>query len=329
LAVSLITALTLSALAGGAAVVARKAQVREASAARDFPAEGQIIRVGDRRVHAVVQGPDNCGGPDLVLIHGASGNARDFTFGFAGRMATEFRVISFDRPGLGFTDRVHDAHDGAFAAGAESPAEQAGLLRQAAQALGADRPLVLGHSYGGAVALAWALDHPVAGIVTVGGVSMPWPDAALDRYYHINGSRLGGAIVPPLISAFATGAQVDAAMAAIFAPDPVPPGYRAHVGAELTIRRATLRANARQVRALYPHVVAMSARYPGLTVPVEMVHGVADAIVPLAIHSGPASGLIAGAVLTALPGVGHMPHHVAPVAVADAIRRVAVRAGLR
>jgi len=324
LVASLITALSMAALAGGAAVVLRKARIRESAAEQDYPPEGQIVMVADRRVHALVMGQ----GPDLVLIHGASGNLRDFTFGFAQRMAQDYRVIAFDRPGLGYTDRSHKGHDAAFATTAESPGEQAGVLAAAAALLGADRPIVLGHSYGGAVALAWALDHPCAAVVSLAGVAMPWPDK-LDPFYRVSGSALGGAVVLPLIAAFAGQAQVDAAMASIFAPQPVPPGYGAHVGAALTIRRGALRANARQVNTLLPHVTAMAARYPGLHLPVELLHGDADVIVPLSIHAGPASRILPDANLTVLPRVGHMPHHVDPDSAADAVHRAAAKAGLR
>ena len=90
-----------------------------------------------------------------------------------------------------------------------------------------------------------------------------------------------------------------------------------------------MRANAQQVNRLRPHVVEMSARYPTLPMPVEIVHGTADTIVPLQIHSEPLSKQIPGAVLTRLEGIGHMPHHADPQAVSDAIDRAAARAGLR
>ena len=64
-------------------------------------------------------------GPDLVLIHGASGNLRDFTFDLAARLADRYRVIVFDRPGLGYTDRHAPA-------GADASRQQADLLLQAA-----------------------------------------------------------------------------------------------------------------------------------------------------------------------------------------------------
>jgi pimeloyl-ACP methyl ester carboxylesterase len=324
LVVSLVTALSFAALAGGA-VVDRKARARETGANAAYPPLGQFVMVGDRRVHLHLQGA----GPDLVMIHGASGNLRDFTFRFAGQMARDYRVIAVDRPGLGYTSRAHDALDGAFAAGAESTADQAGLLIAALRQLGVTRPLVLGHSYGTAVAMEFAVAGFAAGIIAVGGASMPWPDGELDLYYRVNGSRLGGAMLPPLITAFAPQSRVDEAIAAIFAPDPVPDGYAAYVGADLTIRRTSLRANARQVGVLYRDVTRLSALYPGLRLPVEFIHGQADQVVPAEVHSVRAAALIPDAGLALLAGVGHMPHHTAPLAVEAAIHRAAARAGLR
>jgi pimeloyl-ACP methyl ester carboxylesterase len=119
------------------------------------------------------------------------------------------------------------------------------------------------------------------------------------------------------------------AVAGIFAPQAMPDGYLAHVGPGLTLRTPVLRANARQINTLRPHVTAMAARYPGLAIPVEFVHGTKDSTVPLIVHSEPAADLIPGARLTVLDGVGHMPHHARPGAVVAAIDRAARRAGLR
>jgi len=326
LAAKILALLALFALAGGALLVDRLARAREARAVALYPPEGQFVTVGGRRVHAVVAGS----GPDLVLIHGAGGNTRDMSFALLDRLTERYRVIIFDRPGLGYTDRSDDRYAGWFMSQAESPAEQAALLQAAAAALGADRPLVLGHSFGNAVALAWALDHPdhIAGLIDVGGVSMPWP-GGLGAYYTVNGSALGGALVTPLITAFVPEARVQASIAAVFAPNPAPEGYDTYIGADLTLRRASLRANARQVNGLLPHIVAMSARYGDLRLPVEIVHGDADDTVPLAIHSARLVEIIPEANLTILPGIGHMPHHADPVAVVAAIDRAAARAGLR
>lgn len=315
------------ALVGGCGVlVDRRAETRASLAEASYPPTGQFVTVGGQRVHAHIEGS----GPDLVLIHGASGNTRDFTFAFVDRLKDDYRVIVFDRPGLGWSDRVSDDFGGAFNTAAESPVQQAAFLQAAADELGVRNPIVLGHSYGGAVALAWGLNRPddTAALVVLSGASNPWP-GGLGALYGIASSAVGGATVVPLISAYAPVARITATLDSIFAPQSAPDGYGEYIGAGLTLRRETLRANARQVNSLRPHVVEMSARYGTLPMPVEIVHGTADDVVPLHIHSEPLARQIPGAVLTRLEGIGHMPHHAAPDAVEQAIHRAAARARLR
>jgi pimeloyl-ACP methyl ester carboxylesterase len=97
----------------------------------------------------------------------------------------------------------------------------------------------------------------------------------------------------------------------------------------LILRRSSLDTNSVQVNALRDCLVEMSEDYPRLTLPVEIVHGTEDRLVPPDVHAIPLSKRIPGAVLTLLPGVGHMPHHADPEAVVAAIDRAAMRAGLR
>lgn len=310
--------LTVVLLAAGVVVVDRLADFKEAQAEAGHGPLGQLIEVDGTLVHVLVQGE----GPDLVLLHGASGNLRDFTFRLVEPLSRDFRVIAFDRPGLGWTEPLDRK--------SETPRDQARLLQRAADQLGVSAPIVLGHSYGGVVALAWALERPeeTSALVLLGSVSNPWP-GGIDLLYRVNASALGGAIVVPLLTAFAPKARIDTALQAIFAPQEVPAGYGAHVGAGLTLRRDSLRANARQLAGLRPEVVQMSKDYPSLTMPAELLHGEADTIVPLEVHSEPLSRQMPQAVLTRMPGVGHMPHHADPQAVIDAVHRVAARAGLK
>lgn len=322
-----ITFLAAMALVGGCGVIVdRRADTRETEAEAAFPPTGQFVTVRGRKVHAHIEGQ----GPDLVLIHGASGNTRDFTFSFVERVKDRYRVIAFDRPGMGWTDRISDEFVGPFNTAAESPAEQAAFLQEAADQLGVRNPIVLGHSYGGAVALAWGLGRPddTAALIIVSGASNPWP-GGLGLLYGVTSSALGGATVVPLISAFAPESTVDTALDGIFAPQSAPEGYGDYVGAGLTLRRESFRANAQQVNSLRPHIVEMSQRYNTLSMPVEILHGTADDVVPLDIHAAPLSRQIPNAVLTRLDGIGHMPHHSAPDMVEAAIDRAANRAGLR
>lgn len=317
--------LSLTLLLGFVVVVEWRASAREVEAAESYPPQGQVIDVDGTPVHVVTKGS----GPDLILIHGASGNVRDWTFDFVDRLADRYRVVMFDRPGLGWTDRL-PGRSGAFNTRSESPAEQAALLQKAADIVGVERPIVVGHSFGGIVAMSWALSRPdsTAAVVMLAGVANPWP-GSLGWNYTVVGSALGGGFVVPLASAFVPQSYVETSIESIFAPQTAPEGYAEHVGAALTLRRGSLRANAQQVNFLRPHVVEMSEQYPSLTLPLEIVHGDADTIVPMGVHAVPLSKQVPGAVLTTLDGIGHMPHHAAPDASIAAIDRAASRAGLR
>jgi len=116
----------------------------------------------------------------------------------------------------------------------------------------------------------------------------------------------------------------------IFAPNPVPEGYSDHVGASLSLRRVSLRANAQQVWTLRPHIVEMAAEYgETLTMPVEILHGTADDIVPAAVHADILARQLPDALYTKIDDLGHMPQHVMPETVRAVIDRAATRAGLR
>lgn len=303
----MLTALTLSACT----------PVSTGDNAPDLSPEGTYLLIDNKRVHAVVKG----NGPTVILLHGASGNTRDFTFDMVDRLDDRYRVIVFDRPGLGLSDPLH--------ANGESPQEQAAHLAKAAQALGVDRAVIVGHSYGGAVALAWAVTQPdsAAAVVTLAGASMPWP-GELGAWYALMNTRLGS-VVAPIVSALAPRRAADRAIAPIFAPNTVPAGYLDHVGIELSLQPSVIRSNARQVYTLKPHLRELSQHYSNLSIPIEVIHGLSDETVPARYHSIPFSEITPGANLVLLDDTGHMPHHADPDTVVAAIDRAAARAGLR
>lgn len=301
---------------GLVAATAWRVSARDRAAMAAHPPSGQFVTVDQARVHLKVQGS----GPDLVLIHGANGNLRDFTLGLTDRLARQYRVISVDRPGLGHSDPLPP--------GETSVAAQAARLRAAVERVGVRRPIVLGQSYGGAVALAWALQEPPAALILVSGVAMPWP-GTLDPWYRATETWLGRNVLVPLAAAFVPEAYVRRSIDAVFAPQQAPGGYADHIGIDLTMRLSSLGTNVDQINSLRPEMVRMSADYPGLDLPVELIHGDADRVVPLEIHAEPAAQLLPRASLTVLPGAGHMPHHTHADAVIAAIDRATRRAGLR
>lgn len=305
-------------LSAFAAITLWRANAREAVAEAAYPPEGQFIEVNGHRVHAVVRGT----GPDLVLVHGASGSTRDNTHTLLAKLVGEYRVIVIDRPGFGYTPRLH--RDG------ESLAEQAALISAAATQLGAKNPIVLGQSFGGAVALAWAVHHPenMSGLVLLAAPSNLW-STPIDPLYRATSSRLGAAILVPLLTAWVPNSYVAKALSEVFEPQAEPSGYADYFGPGITLRRKTMVVNARQRTRLLQDIKALIPHYGEISVPTEILHGDADTIVGLSIHSALLVDQIKDARLSVLEGIGHMPQHVSQPEVIAAISRVTARAGLR
>lgn len=295
-----------------------RASAIEKQAEKDFPPEGELLDVDGRKVHVVVKGDS---GPDLVLIHGLSGNTRDFTHALADRLATNYRVLVMDRPGMGYTDVLPSDN---------SIVEQARVLKKAAGALGAHLPIVVGQSYGGSVALAWAARFPnrLAALVTLGAPSHP-VDLGMPLHYWLNSNPVLSQFSAPLMTAFVPDSKVQSELAEVFRPQKPPLGYASHIGVPLTLRREALRINALHRANLIGELAALEPLYASITTPTEILHGDKDKTVSVDIHSIPLSKKIAESNLTVLPGVGHMPHHVAREDVLRVIHRAAERAGLR
>jgi pimeloyl-ACP methyl ester carboxylesterase len=259
-------------------------------------------------------------GPVVALIHGASANLADMSFDLLPRLAARYTVVAFDRPGHG--------DSGWPARGGEQLAHQARMLRAALAALGVDRAILAGHSYGGAVALAWALELPesVAGLLLLGAPSQGWEGGigiANDLLAHpLTGPYFSWALPMMMMSPGAVARLVDE----LFAPQRPPRGLTDHVVARKIFAPEPLRANAVQLGALRRQLLAMVPRYPGLGMPVEILHGTADGVVSFDFHAKPLAAMVPGARLTALPGVGHMVHHVAPAEVERALARLATAA---
>lgn len=268
------------------------------------------------RLHLADEGPRAA--PAVVLIHGASGNLRDFRFGLAQILAQRYRLLSVDRPGFGFSERgPRDAH---------RPDVQARLIRQAAAQRGVRRAIVVGHSLGAVPALAWALDAPdsVLGVVDLAGVTHPWPGGVGFKYRLATRPAVARAIAG-VARALATERRVDAEIRRIFRPQTPPEGYAVGVSALLALRNGTMLANAQDVANLHAFVSAQAPRYRALEVPVEILHGAEDRIVPASIHAEPLAAAAPNARIALLKGVGHMPHHAAPDLCVGAIDRLARR----
>jgi pimeloyl-ACP methyl ester carboxylesterase len=255
-------------------------------------------------------------GPPLVLLHGASGNLRDWSFAEFAGLTQDFDVIAFDRPGHGLS--------GWPSPGGETLRGQARLMRTALERMGIARALVAGHSYGGAVALGWALDMPdsVAGLLLIAAPSQVWPGGGIGPLQTILSNRVAGPLFARGAAALVSEQFIQARVRRAFAPQPAPAGYFEHLRRELVLHPQNLRRNARQLKALKREIRPMVPLYPELAMPIELLHGTADRTVPIQIHAEPFARQVPAARLTRLEGIGHMPQHAVPEAVRDALGRL-------
>ena len=281
---------------------------------RRIPAIGQVVE----GIHLLQAGPT--GDLPLVLIHGASGNLRDWQSSIFDHLAQRHHVIAMDRPGFG--------HSGALPGYGTQLVDQVTAMRRVLTTLGHQRYVLVGHSYGGSIAMRWVLDHPdeVAGVLALSAPMLDWGGTGIGLHYKIGGRPVLGDILCRLVPILAGPVYVRSAITDVFAPQSPPPDYVDAGGVELALRPATFRVNAAMMLALYPQIVAQAAGYDAITCPLEFVHGDADTIVPAQIHAIPLAERLPHAELTMLPGIGHMPHHAAPDPVIQAIDRMAAAA---
>ncbi|MFQ8430392.1 alpha/beta fold hydrolase [Amaricoccus sp. W119] len=258
-------------------------------------------------------------GPAVVLIHGAGGNLNDMTFRLAPALLARHTVFAFDRPGHG--------ESGWPSQGGDSLSVQARLLRTALERAGVSRAYLIGHSYGGAVALAWALDAPrsVAGLLVISAPSHGWRGSS-GMANSLMDLPVFGSMAARCLSHLVSARLARRVAGHAFAPQEVPASYVQHLDLPLTLRPESLRRNARQLATLRQWLEPMVRRYPELAPPLEIVHGDADATVSFGAHAQRLAAAVPGARLTRLAGVGHMPHQVALPAVLGAFTRLRARA---
>ena len=267
---------------------------------------GRLVPVAGGRLHVLDLAPERpSDAPAIVLLHGASGNLEDQRLTLGNALAGRHRVILVDRPGHGYSDRPGGRSDA-------SPGRQAALIAQALARLGVGRAIVVGHSWAGALAAALALDFPerVAGLVLLAPVTHPWP-GGISWYNRLASTPVIGRLFAEA-GAFPLGSLMIArAIGNVFEPQLPPADYVRGAATRLVLRPQEFVANAQDVAGLKAFVTAQAPRYGEIAVPTVIISGDRDTTVRLDTHSRVAATLIPGAKLIVLPGIGHMPHHVA------------------
>jgi len=277
------------------------------------PPTGRMVQVNGHDMHVLTAGT---AGPPVLMIHGASANAREFSWSLAPHLEEDHRVLMADRPGHGYSGRPDDAHDLGLQAD-----QMAGVLAEIAPG---EPAVVVGHSFGGAVALRLALDHPgqVRALVLSAPVTHDWGDGGVAWYNdYASPPVLGHAFsqLVPLVGPAAARSGVSS----VFDPAPAPEDYYEKSAIGLLFRPPSFRANARDMRFLRAEIAAQEERYGALELPIIVFSGAKDTVIKPQLHVGRLKHEAANLTLIPLPDEGHMPHHGEAEQMAEAIRRLA------
>ena len=305
------------ALVAGAAALAVAAwyvSARVRRADRRQPPQGRFVDIDGTRLHYAIRGE----GPAVVLVHGNGSMIDELdSSGLVDLLAQHYRVVVFDRPGFGYSERRRDRR--------WTPQAQAALLSFALERIGIGRATIVGHSWGALVALALALDHPdrARGLVLVSGYYYPTfrPDAiALSAPAWPVVGRLLRHTTSPLFARLAW----PGLLRLLFGPPETPGRFRA-LSPWRFLKPSRLLAAGEEAAMLTGEARKLSGRYGTIRVPTVILAGEDDRLIGASRHAKRLHRAIATSTLHAIPRVGHMLHHTAPRRVLRAIDDVALR----
>lgn len=271
------------------------------------PRSGSEAQLGDMRVRYVERPGD---GTAIVLIHGLPGTAEDFEK--VTPLLAGHRTIALDRPGYGYSDGGYHAVE-----------RQLLAIEQLLDHLAIRKAVLVGHSYGGTLALAFAAHRPdrVQGMVLVDAAAGGVRSNAFRRMQSRFVQGLSWPVVQPLADATFSQAvrTASAKMGAVeaFGPDPVQPAYEQRVLAR-SMRHEDLDALAAERLAADDVIAGVDRQLPEIDTPTIVIQGKDDQLVA-AEHGRQIATELPHARYVPVPG-GHMVPLVHPGVVASAAR---------
>jgi pimeloyl-ACP methyl ester carboxylesterase len=272
--------------------------------------ERRVVTVGNLHVTYIESGT----GHPVVLLHGNAGGVEDFEYGAVEELAREYRVIAIDRPGHGESDRP----DGDFG----SVEYQSEFLHQTLANLSIEHPILVGHSWGGALALAYALKYPseVSGMVLLAPAA--YPDKGANFLLRIAAKvPLVGEIGVLLGQSIMGRQMLQREVQRAFYPAPVPDSYRKLVMASW-LGRKQLKAFFEDEVDLNDSLKEMVPQYHLIKMPVVILTGDKDMIVSPKQNAFRLIKAIRQAHLIELKNTGHEIPQTNPKSVVSAVRLI-------
>ena len=294
---------TLAAMAIANRYLAKKAE-------RENPPTGHFVTIKGVRLHYVDQGS----GTPLVLLHGNGSIIQDFqSSGLIDLAANDYRVIAFDRPGYGHSDRPRST--------IWSPEAQAELIHAALLKIGVSRAIIFGHSWGTLVAVALALKYQqsVQSLILASGYYYPTVRADV---MVLSGPSIPvfGDVLRHTLSPILSRLMWPMLLRKLFGPNPVPTKFRGF-SKEMAVRPSQIRAAAAEAALMIPSVHNLQGAYANLQMPVAILAGADDQLIEpeqsVHLHHD-----ITQSTFQCVASTGHMVHQTATAQIMSAIDMV-------
>lgn len=283
---------------------------------KSVPALGKFVEIDGNRIHYYEMGE----GKPILFIHGLGGHYHHMRRPLMEAFGAGYRLIAIDRAGSGHSTRARGLTG-------RLP-EQAKLIEAFIRKLDLDRPLLVGHSLGGAVALATALDYPqsVSGLALLSPLTQPIHTLRPEfRNLYIPNPILRRVIAQTFAVPLSV-RHAEATLAFVFGPQKAPDDYAVEGGGVLGLRPSHFYATSSDAVAIPLDLARQQGRYHELKLPVGILFGTADRVLDHREHGLPMLDQVKGLDLQLIEGVGHMPQFSETERVIAFIKRIAVRA---
>ncbi|MCU1268695.1 MAG: putative rane protein [Acidobacteria bacterium] len=269
---------------------------------------GQFVSVDGLRLHYVSRGS----GRPVVFVHGNPGSHQDYSMTLWDELAGSCRAYAFDRPGHGYSERRN---------GRSTTVEvQATLLRDALQKLGVEKPLIVGHSWGGSVALAMALQHEedLSGLLLLAPAA--YPSGSSQWWVTLPDWPLLGRVFLKTLTPLIGRRLIKDSLRDAYHPEPVQQDYL-QAAEVLWTRPDQVKACAHDDQSLNESLSRLSNHYAEIKVPVVIVTGDSDRLLKPEDQADRLHRAIQGSELVRLPQTGHQIPHTHPKSVIEALKR--------
>lgn len=308
--------LLLAAVILGIAYFAFRTWRIAAEAERLVPPAGRFVDIDGNRIHYVETGE----GLPILFLHGLGGQLHHFRHTLFDRFGPGYRLVAIDRPGSGYSVRAPGATG--------SLSEQAGVIARFIEETGLYRPLVVGHSLGGAIALTLAVEHPraIAGLALLSPLTHMETEVRPEFRPLYIPSRLKRWAIAHTTAIPASLKYAMQTLNFVFGPQPVPEDYGIAAGGWLGLRPSHFYATATDIVAIQDDLGRIESRYGDIAMPVGMLFGTADRVIAFDVHGEPMAGKIENLDFERVEGLGHMPQFVEAERVTAFIKRIAGRA---